>query len=60
MRAPQQTVIFECSACGATHHAGTKRLPIGWSAVPQQGKVWCTDCTASGQSGRTIRTRKAA
>lgn len=55
MKAPQHTIIFECSGCGATHHSGVKKLPIGWSAIPGQGQAWCTDCTAAGQSGRTIR-----
>jgi len=55
--------IFECSSCGAQHNTGSGDLPLGWSSIPRQGLVWCTDCTVASQPARHLqqrRSRKAA
>ena len=55
-----QTMIFECSACGTTHHSGAG-LPDGWSIQPSHGLSWCPDCTTSETINRTMKSgRKAA
>jgi hypothetical protein len=45
-------VSFECSGCGATHHAQTSTLPVGWTACDAQ--AWCLDCTAQGVPAREM------
>ena len=56
-----QVAMFECSACGETHH-NTGGLPVGWSATA--GSAWCGSCTALGIPARDLRearkTRRAA
>ena len=57
---------FECSTCGAIHHAPSGMafgLPVGWSA--QSSTAWCGSCTAAGVPAREMaasrkRTRRVA
>lgn len=61
-RAAMAAAIYECSACGTTHHnAATEArsgLPVGWSA--NAGNAWCGSCTAAGIPLREMRKRRRA
>lgn len=50
-------IAWECSSCGTVHQT-ISGVPVGWSAVPEAGMMWCNDCTTLGIPAREINANR--